>query len=119
MPDPKEPFNLGKWFSGFIDPVTWGKSVIYFVMIAFLILAGFTIYRAFFMKTGSNTNKPQGATAIVLPGATTGAITQTTTSTNIQKTDDGKNWEVGIFGGGIYFDDKPGGFAGVGLKRRF
>ena len=119
MADPKEAFDIKKWFSGFVDPTTWGKSVIYMIMIGFLLLAGFTVYKAFFAKTGGNTNKPAGSVVTVLPGAKTGAITATSTSTNIQKTDDGKNWEAGIFGGGIYYDDKPGAFGGLHVSRKF
>lgn len=118
MPE-SEPFSMAKWFSGWADPRTWGKAVIYGLMIGFLLLAGFTIYRAFFMKTGSNTNKPEGCDLIVLPGAKTGAITQTTTSTNVQKSADDKRWEVGIFGGGVRLGDDDGFFGGGELKFKF
>ena len=114
-----EPFDIKKWFGGWVDPVTWGKSIIYCLMIAFLILAGFTIYKAFFVKTGSNTNKPEGCDIVVLPGATTGSITQTTTSTNVQKTADEKRWEAGVFGGAGRLGDEDGFFGGVSLKFKF
>ena len=115
----KEAFNIGKWFGGFINPVTWGKSVIYFVMIIALVLGGFTIYRAFFMKTPSNVNKPKGASVITLPGSTTGNITQTTTSTSIQKSSDDRRWEAGVFGGAARLGDEDGFFGGVSLKFKF
>ena len=53
-----EKFDIKKWLGGFIDPTTWSKSIVYFAMIAVILVVGFTIYRAYFMKTGSNVNRP-------------------------------------------------------------
>lgn len=62
-----ESFDIKKWFTGFVNPVTWSKSVVYLAMILIVLLIGFTIYRAYFMKTGSNLHRP---TIIALPGST-------------------------------------------------
>jgi len=62
-----EPFDIKKWASGFINPVTWSKSIVYFGMVLLILFVGLTIYRAFFMKTGSNIHRPW---MIALPGST-------------------------------------------------
>ena len=54
----QEQFDIKKMGAGFINPVTWSKSLVYFVMIAAILFCVVTVYRAYFMKTGSNISKP-------------------------------------------------------------
>ena len=67
-----EPFDIKKWFGGFLNPVTWSKSVVYLAMGLVILVIIFTVYRAYFMKTGSNINKP---IVVGLPGSTIGNVT--------------------------------------------
>ncbi len=46
-----EKFSLSKFFQGFINPVTTAKNTQYTLWIALVVLAGFTIWRAFFMPS--------------------------------------------------------------------
>ena len=64
-----EKFDIKKFFSGFVNPVTNAKNVQFVVWLALIILAGFTIWRAFFMSTQTQ-NQKQTATVIALPGST-------------------------------------------------
>ena len=92
-----EPFSIKKWFSGFINPTTWSKGFVYFFMIAIIIVVCLTVYRAYFMKTGSNVSKPW---VIALPGSTVSEIDMSST----QKIDQKRPWWypipfVEVFGG--------------------
>lgn len=92
-----EPFSFKKWLGGFVNPTTWSKSIVYFAMIAVILIVIFTIYRAYFMKTGSNIAKPF---VIALPGSTIGDITQHSEQKIEQKR---KWWQpipyIAIYGG--------------------
>jgi len=46
----EEKFDIKKWFGGFIDPTTWGKSVIYFVMIGAILFVLVALKNTFFPK---------------------------------------------------------------------
>jgi len=47
----QEKFSWSKFFQGFTNPVTTAKNTQYTLWIALVVLAGFTIWKAFFMPT--------------------------------------------------------------------
>jgi hypothetical protein len=63
----KEPWSLLKALSGFVNWKTWTKAVIFLAMGVLILFEVFTVYRAYFMKTGSNIHKPW---IVALPGST-------------------------------------------------
>lgn len=52
-----EKFDIKKFFSGFISPVTNAKNVQFVVWLVLIVLVGFTIWRAFFMPNQSQSQK--------------------------------------------------------------
>jgi len=117
-----EPFSIKKMLSGFINPITWSKSIVIGGILAIILIVGFTIYRAYFLKTGSNVNKP---VVVALPGSTMGPVT----FHSEQKVEDKKRawWKpipyVAVFGGARSkdntFDFEPEYGAQAGLRWDF
>ena len=62
-----EKVTLQKWLSGFVNPVTNAKNTQFVVWLALIVLAGFTIWKAFFAPTNS---QHQSANLVALPGST-------------------------------------------------
>lgn len=116
VPENKEKFSLNYLLTG--DGAkdwykAWGSGIRLLITITILTLMGlgiWGIYRYFFPKP-----KPISQTTnISMDKDNKGNVTIINKANSEEKLN-----EIGIFGGGIYFDDKPGGFAGIGLKRRF
>ena len=105
-----EPFDIKKWFSGWFDPVTWGKAFIY-IGIFFVLVA----VKNFIIPPKTNVSKP---TNVIMPFAKleTGAISQPTTQTTIEKE---KSFEVGGGVAGMRYDNKDGVMVGIFGKYRF
>jgi len=61
-----EKFDIKKFFSGFVSPVTNAKNVQFLVWLILIILAGFTIWRAFFMPSQA---QKQTTGILALPGS--------------------------------------------------
>lgn len=64
----QEKFSITKFFQGFFSPTTNAKNVQFVVWLALIVLAGFTIWKAFFMPTQTQ-NQRQTATVFALPGS--------------------------------------------------
>jgi len=105
-----EPFSWGKWFSGFFSAVSNGKDLKTLIFIGFLILAGFTIYRAYFVKNQQQTQHT--ATTVT---AQSGSHVVVEGPKQEMKGDE-KNWEVGVFGGA---NTDHEAFGGLIVLRRF
>jgi hypothetical protein len=54
-----EKFNLGKFFSGFLSPVSWAKDIKTIVTIAIVIFVGFTLYRAYIQPRTVQKQQPK------------------------------------------------------------
>lgn len=109
-----EPFSIKKLFGGFLNPVTWSKAVVIGAMLAILIIGGFTIYRAYFMKTGSNISKPTHTpTNIMLPGSgDIGTLDQSQDVKSEQKTEVAKRpwwWPIPFIQATAGVRNKEGG----------
>lgn len=89
-----EPFSIKKALGGFLNPVTWSKAVVIGAMIAIILFLGFTIYRAYFMKTGSNISKPTHTpTNIMFPGSgDIGTLDQSQDVKTDQKVEQKRPW---------------------------
>lgn len=109
---PIEKFDIVKWFKGLINPVTWGKSIQYLIMICAVLFVAFAIKNTFF-PSKSITNKPH---AIVIGKAEKGAIDQTSTNVVVEKE---KAFEVGVGVGVGRFDNKDGYAGGGWFKWKF
>jgi Na+(H+)/acetate symporter ActP len=107
-----EKFDLKKWFSGLINPVTWGKSIQYLVMICAVLFVAFAIKNTFF-PTKSNVNKP---VTIVTPFAKVEKIDNTSTQISVEKE---KSFEVGVGVAGMRYDNKDGAIVGGWGKWKF
>jgi Na+(H+)/acetate symporter ActP len=107
-----EKFDIKKWFSGLINPVTWGKSIQYLVMICAVLFVAFAIKNTFF-PTKSNVNKP---VTIVTPFAKVEKIDNTSTQISVEKE---KSFEVGVGAGVLRYDQKDGYFGGAWGKWKF
>ena len=83
-----EPFDIRKFFSGFINPTTWSKAIIFLVMGAVIVVVIVGVKNLFF-PTKSITNKPH---ALVIGKAEKGAIDQTSTNIVVEKE---KPFEIG------------------------
>jgi len=83
MPD-GEKFSIVKWFSGFVNPITWSKSVAYLAMIVIILFVAFTVYRAYFMK-----NQQQKTHITVQKGGTANI-------TNVQNQNNKRPWWMPI-----------------------
>jgi hypothetical protein len=119
MSEEKKSFDLKYLFTG--DGIqdwwkalgyTWRIGVIVIIIVLF-IAGGMAIWRFFNPAKSQNVNKP---VAIALGKVEKGAIDQTSTQVMIEKE---KAWEVGIGGGGIYYDEKTGVFGGGWIRKRF
>ena len=107
-----EPFDIRKFFSGFINPTTWSKAIIFLVMGAVIVVVIVGVKNLFFPNK-SITNKPH---ALVIGKAEKGAIDQTSTNIVVEKE---KSFEVGIGVGVVRYDDKDGGIVGGWGKWKF
>ena len=112
MPE-TEPFDIKKFLKGFVSPTTWGKTVV-FLCIGGAIVFMLTCVKNFFFPPKKMVNKP---VTVVLPFAKVekGAIDQSNTQISL----DEKLNEVGVYGGGLRYDQKDGVFVGVSYKRKF
>jgi len=108
----EEKFDIKKWFTGLADPVTWSKSVLYLVMICAILFIAFAIKNTFF-PTKSNVNKP---VTVVTPFAKVEKIDNTSTQISVEKE---RQFEVGLGGGGLRYDNKDGVFVGGWGKWKF
>ena len=59
MTDTAEKFSLGKWFSGFANPVSWAKDLKTIIVIAIILFAGFTLYRAYILPRTVQKQQPK------------------------------------------------------------
>ena len=107
-----EAFDIKKFFSGFINPATWSKSIVYLVMICAILFIAYAIKNTFF-PSKSITNKPH---ALVIGKAEAGAIDQTSTNIVVERE---KPFEVGVGAGVVRYDQKDGYFGGVFGKWKF
>lgn len=112
MADPIESFDIKKWFSGLANPITWGKSIQYLIMIGAILFVLVALKNTFF-PSRAITNKPQ---ALVIGKAEKGAIDQTSTNIVVEKE---KAFEVGLGVGAVRYDNKDGGIVGGWGKWRF
>ena len=109
----QEKFNIKKFFD--FSPVAVATAVglaLKLAVIALLIFGtltvGVKIYRIFFPKeVTANINQP--IYHVEAGGTVNSSVVQNKEKLN----------EVGVFGGPIYYDEKVGGFLGIGFKRRF
>ena len=109
-----EPFDIKKWASGLVDPVTWSKSIQYMIMICAVLFVAFAIKNTFF-PTKSNVNKP---ITIVTPFARVekDGIKYENTQVTIEKE---KSFEVGGGVAGLRYDNKDGVLVGLFGKYKF
>jgi hypothetical protein len=107
-----EPFDIKKWFSGFLDPTTWGKSILYLVMACAVLFIAFAIKNTFF-PSKAITNKPH---TLIIGKAEAGAVNQSSTNTVVEKE---KDWSVSVGGGAIEYDSKKGYFGGMAVTKKF
>ena len=113
MPDTVvEPFDIKKFFSGFLNPTTWSKTVVYLILGAIIVIALIGI-KNFFFPTRAITNKPIG---IAVGHVEKGAIDQTSTNIVVEKE---KDWTVGAGVGGGRFDGKDGYAGGAWISKKF
>ena len=54
-----EKFDIGKFFSGFLNPVSWAKDMKTIVTIAIVIFVGFTLYRAYIQPRNVQKQQPK------------------------------------------------------------
>jgi len=108
----EEKFDIKKWFSGFADPTTWSKSLIYFVMIGAILFVLVALKNTFF-PSKAITNKPY---TIVIGKAEKDSINQSSVNTTVEKE---KSFEVGAGVGAVTYDNKNGCIVGVFGKWKF
>jgi hypothetical protein len=110
---PPEAFDIRKFFKGFVNPTTWSKTIVYLI-IGSIIFFMLVCVKNFFFPPKKMVNKP---VAVVLPFAKVekGAIDQSNTQISL----DEKLNEVGLYGGGLRYDNKDGVFVGASYKRKF
>ena len=107
---PPEPFSLTKWIGGFFNGVSNMKDIKTVIFVGFLVLAGFTIWKAYFVKTQQQTQRTsttvtaQSGSHVVVEGP------------KQEMKSDEKNWQIGVFGGSNVDNEA---FAGIILLRRF
>lgn len=109
--------GLSDWLRPFGDDA---RRVAVYGIIA-LVCIGLWVWIGPKKKPSGPINQPRHEQSVVVtPFAKVETIKLESKSENRQELPPcEKNWEVGIFGGGIYFDGKPGAFGGGELKRRF
>ena len=105
-----EQFSWSKFFGGFVNGLTWAKNIQFVAWLAIIAIVGFTIYRAYFMKT---TSQQQRNTQTI--NAATGSNVHVDAPGQVMKVDE-KNWQVGVFGGANADNEV---FGGLILLRRF
>ena len=106
-----ETFDIRKWITGFVDPKTWGKSVVYLVMAGCILFVLLCLKNTFF-PSKSIVNKPH---ALAIGSVAAGAIDQRSTNIVVKDSD----WEVGLGGAGITYDNKNGALVGGWVKKKF
>jgi hypothetical protein len=70
-----EQFSINKFFSSFFQIVPWMKNIRFFIGVVVILVVITTVYKAWFAKTDSNSNRH---TIITLPGSHIDTVTQTT-----------------------------------------
>jgi hypothetical protein len=110
-----ERFDIKKWFSGFVNPTTWSKALVY------LIIGGIIVFilvcvKNFFFPSKAITNKPVGIGLNIGGKVEKDAINQTSTNIVVDKE---KSFEVGVGVGAGRFDNKDGYAGGVWGKWKF
>lgn len=80
-----EVFSIKKMVCGFFSSVTWAKSVVYLIMIVVLLLVGYAVYKAYFVKPP----QVQHTTVTVQQGGTANI-------TNVQKQEEKRKWWMPI-----------------------
>ena len=94
-----EKFDIKKFLTGFINPTTWSKTVVYMVIAGCILFILFCIKNTFFPNK-SITNKPH---AVAIGKVEAGAIDQRSTNIVVEKE---KPFEVGAGVGAGRYDDK-------------
>jgi len=107
----QETFDIRKWITGFVDPKTWGKSVVYLVMAGCILFVLVALKNTFFPNK-SIVNKPH---AVAIGSVAAGAIDQRSTNIVVKDSD----WEVGLGGGALTYDNKSGAFGGGWVRKKF
>jgi Na+(H+)/acetate symporter ActP len=107
-----EPFDIKKFLGGFLNPTTWSKSIIYFIMIGCILFILVMVKNTFFPNK-TITNKPH---TIIIGKAEKDSVNQSSTNTVVEKE---KSFEVGAGIGVVRYDQKDGAIAGGWGKWRF
>ena len=107
-----EKFDIKKFLTGFINPTTWSKTVVYMITAGCILFVLFCVKNTFF-PSKTITNKPH---ALVIGKAEKDSINQSSVNVSVEKE---KPFEVGVGGGVLRYDQKDGAFAGAWGKYKF
>lgn len=102
MSDPADVPSASKFFGSFFQLIPWLKDIRTLAGIVIIIFIGFTIYRAYFMKTQQQTQH-NTTTVTAQPGS------HITVEAPKQEMKQDRRWQAGPFVGGSTHGDIIGG----------